>query len=284
MVSDVLTAPFVPNPASYALNRTLHWALRTARTCLTGGRSDYVAVSPPFLTRQVIRDRKTGRRMTFRIRDESDYCTLENTFLEENYRLLRLARAPEIASAYERILARGQAPLIVDCGANIGLTAAYFSAKFPRAKIIAIEPNEANLRLARLNCPSPQVEFVQAGIASECKKGRIVDPGRGNDAFRVDPDPLGSLDLISVDSLLERQDGAEVRPFIIKIDIEGFEHELFSQNTAWIERFPLLIIELHDWLLPKRGTSANFLRAIAALDRDFVYIAENVFSLSNRAS
>ncbi len=274
--------PLVPNSLGHSAGRFVHWALRTVRTCLTGGRSDYIALSPPFLTRQVVFDRRTRRRMIFRVRDESDYCTLENTFLEENFRLARLARSREIAAWYERILAAGRTPLIVDCGANIGLTAAYFSAKFPRAKIIAIEPNDGNLRQAGVNCRSPMVEFVRAGIASECKKGRVVDPGRGNDSFRVDPDPGGTIDLLSVDSLLDRPGCADCQPFIIKVDIEGFEQELFSQNIAWIERFPLLIIELHDWLFPGRGTSRNFLKAIAALDRDFVHIEENVFSLSNR--
>jgi hypothetical protein len=68
----------------------------------------------------------------------------------------------------------------------------------------------------------------------------------------------------------------------VKIDIEGFEEELFSKNTEWVDKFPLLVIELHDWMLPRDRTSAHFLTLIATLDRDFVYIGENVFSISNR--
>jgi hypothetical protein len=44
---------------------------------------------------------------------------------------------------------------------------------------------------------------------------------------------------------------------------------------------PVIIIELHDWLLPKQGSSKPFLKCIADLDRDFVYIRENVFSVKN---
>ena len=262
--------------------RFVHWALRTTRTCVTGGRTDYIALSPPFLTRQVVLDRRTGRKATFHVRDESDYCTLENTFLEEDYRLARLARGAEIAERYDRIVKGRRTPLIVDCGANIGLTAAYFSDKFPLARIVAIEPNDANLALARINCRSARVEFRHAGIASECKRGRMVDPGLGNDAFRVAPDPAGGLDLISVDSILQQPDLADCEPLIIKVDIEGFEDELYSKNFGWIERFPLLIMELHDWLLPGRANSRNFLKAIAGLDRDFVFVAGNVFSFANR--
>lgn len=281
MVADAVASHFVPNRLKYGVGRSAHWALRTTRTFITGGRSDYVALTPPFLSRQVILERPTGQRFVFHVRDESDYCTLENVFLEEDYRLARLARGAEIVAWYKRAVQSGHTPLVLDCGANIGLSAAYFSMKFPRAKLIAIEPNEANLSTARKNCTSPNVHFVHAGVASECKKGRLVDPGRGNDAFRVESDARGALDLVSIDSLLEGPECVGCTPFIVKVDIEGFEEELFSSNVEWIDRFPLLIIELHDWLLPRRRNSHNFLAAISALDRDFVYIGENVFSISN---
>ena len=280
-LANIVPSHFVSNSFKYSVGRSVHWALRTSRTCITGGRSDYVALTPPFLSRQIILERPTGRRLVFHVRDESDYCSLENVLLEEDYRLARLARCAEIMGWYDRAVQSGRTPLILDCGANIGVSAAYFALKFPRAKVIAVEPNEANLRMARKNCPSPSVQFVHAGVASECKKGRVIDPGRGNDAFRVESDADGSLELVSIDSLLADPAHADCVPFIVKIDVEGFEEELFSQNLGWIERFPLLVIELHDWLLPRRRNSHSFLAAISALDRDFVYIGENVFSISN---
>ena len=74
---------------------------------------------------------------------------------------------------------------------------------------------------------------------------------------------------------------AGYRPFIVKIDIEGFESDLFAENTDWVNDFPVLIIEMHDWLFPGQRTSSNFLKTIARLDRDFVYLGENVFSIRN---
>lgn len=43
-----------------------------------------------------------------------------------------------------------------------------------------------------------------------------------------------------------------------------------------------MIIELHDWLFPRSGSSANFLRVIAAMDRDFLIGGENIFSISHQ--
>lgn len=74
---------------------------------------------------------------------------------------------------------------------------------------------------------------------------------------------------------------AQAFPFLVKVDIEGAEGDLFSGNTEWVARTPLVIVELHDWLLPKQRTSQPFLQCIAQLDRDFVYIGEDVYSIAN---
>jgi FkbM family methyltransferase len=261
-------------------SRLVHWALRSVRCLVSSERSAYVALTPPFLNRQIVLHKRRGAMRTYHVRDETDYCSFEQVFLEEDYRLRRLPRGQELVAYYDRLIAGGRTPLILDCGANIGLSAAYFAEHFPAAKIVGVEPDEPNVMMARRNCQPFDVEFVRAGIAAECRTGRLVDPGLGNDAFRVDADPHGSLDLISIDRVPSRF--PEFVPFIVKIDIEGFEADLFSRNTGWVDRFPLLIIELHDWLLPSKRTAQNFLKTIAPLDRDFVYFDENVFSISNR--
>ena len=62
------------------------------------------------------------------------------------------------------------------------------------------------------------------------------------------------------------------------------QEDLFSQNIAWIDKFPVLIIELHDWMLKKRNASGNFLRAISERDRDFYHYTDYVVSISNTYS
>jgi len=56
---------------------------------------------------------------------------------------------------------------------------------------------------------------------------------------------------------------------------------LFSGNTEWVARSPLIIVELHDWLLPKAKTSRPFLQCIPQLERDFIYFGEDVYSIAN---
>lgn len=53
-------------------------------------------------------------------------------------------------------------------------------------------------------------------------------------------------------------------PFIAKIDVEGFEKDLFSNNTEWLADVFVVHIEPRDWMLPGAGSSFTFQRALAA--------------------
>jgi FkbM family methyltransferase len=234
-------------------------------------------ITPPFFRRQRVFNRHTRLVRRYEMRDAVDVEVLHQTFLEEQYRLKRLARFESIQRRYDALRHDRQMPLIIDCGANIGLSAAYFADQFPAAKVVAVEPEPGNVAQARTNCPN--AVLIQAAVSAQCGRGSVVDVGKGGWAFRVIDDRRGDVEFVSINELLERH--AECAPFIVKIDIEGFESELFASNTQWVDRFALIIVELHDWMLPGQRTSANFLRTIAGLDRDFVYIGENIFSIAN---
>jgi hypothetical protein len=70
-------------------------------------------------------------------------------------------------------------------------------------------------------------------------------------------------------------------PAIVKIDIEGAEKDVFKGSFEWVRQTPVIIVELHDWLLPKQRTSSTFLEVIAGLDRDFITVGDNIFSIAN---
>ena len=269
----------------FALKFSLLWLQRLLLTVgrrLLGRRPKFVVLTPPFFRNQFVYDASTRTGLRLRIRDVVDLCTLNEIYWDSAYDLARLRRGPEIAAWYRELLDAKQRPLIVDCGANMGLAARYFAHDYPEARVIAIEPDEANVRQARLNNDPVHVEVRQAAVGSAAMRGRIVDLGLGNNALRVEADAGGTLEIVSLNSILADAERDGLAPFLVKIDIEGFEHELFSRNVEWVERFPVLVIELHDWLMPGQGTARNFLRALAELDRDFVYINENVFSIANR--
>jgi FkbM family methyltransferase len=213
----------------------------------------------------------------------ADQGVVAQIFQAQDYSLNRLQRGAELGTLYHSMIAAGQRPLIIDAGANIGAASVYFSLIFPRAHIVAIEPEARNFALLQANTAGLDVDARHAAIGVADGETALVDPGEGEWGYRTDAAAAGArVPVVGAAALVaEKQRGGSV-PFIAKIDIEGGEAELFSRDTGWVDRFPLLIVELHDWLLPRGRTSHSFLRCIAGLDRDFVYIGENVFSIANQ--
>ena len=211
----------------------------------------------------------------------ADLGVFEQIFVTQDYSLGRLRRGRELVLRYEAMLASGKTPIIVDAGANIGASVVYWGIHFPKAQILAIEPDKANFALLRKNTQGLNVILHEAAIGSIEGSASLSDPGEGEWGYRTARDDAGGLPIISMDGLLESGVARNGAPFIAKIDIEGAEADLFAANTGWVQSFDLVIIELHDWMLPGQGTSRNFLKCIANLDRDFLHIGENIFSIRN---
>ena len=157
---------------------------------------------------------------------------------------------------------------------------------FPQAKILSIEPDINNCDFARINIDGRNVDILNSAIGSQAGKCNIVDASVDSNSFQVkvtDPDSesvVECIDILTVNGLLDTYKASHL-PLIIKIDIEGFEANLFEKNTEWISRFTLVIVELHDWMLPKQANFSNFLKEISKENRDFLFFNENVFSVKN---
>ena len=231
--------------------------------------------------------------MQYRLGTKDRY-TLDENWVKHPYRLSRhgdVARRNFIDEEYDRILSDGDTPLIVDAGANIGASVLFFRWRYPEARIIAVEPEPDNFELLRRNTEGQtNISYTRSALASMDGELRLYDPGRSTDAYRavsaeaaVDGGrDLGSVPAISMPTLL-RVAGGDSVPLLAKIDIEGGEAELFSANVDWVDDFPAIAIELHDWMLPGAASSASFLRCVAERSRDFINPSgtDIVFSLRN---
>jgi len=212
----------------------------------------------------------------------ADCGVFAQIFESQDYSLERLRRGAELRSRYDAMVGAGRRPLILDAGANIGASVVYFAMTFPRAHVLALEPERNNFDLLRENTAGLDVELLCAGIGAVPGESALVDPGEGEWGYRTIRGGAGApVAIRAASDLVEAKRAQGFEPFIAKIDIEGGEAELFSRDTEWVGAFALLIVELHDWLLPGSASSRNFLRCVAALDRDFVYLGENVFSIRN---
>jgi FkbM family methyltransferase len=240
-----------------------------------------IPISLPFLLNQIFYDRLNKNLIKFKIRDFVDFTMVDQVFYSEDYSLEKFLRNYEVNQYYKNILKKNLKPLIIDCGAHIGLATKYFSLIYPHSKLICIEPVIGNFNQAKINnLEYHNIEFLNKAVGAEDGKGSIDNPKLGNNACRINKNEKGDVNIISVNSILKNLE-EDIIPFIIKIDIEGFENELFSKNTEWIDNFPIIIIELHDWMLPKISNSGNFLSSISKKNRDFLYSGENIFSIKN---
>lgn len=142
--------------------------------------------------------------------------------------------------------------LIIDAGAYTGLSTLYYASKYPSAKIIAIEPEQSNFKILEKHTQKlPNVIKINAGLWSKNAFLKIIDMKTGKWGFTVKE--VSELDhccikAITLEKIL-RQYGLN-KIDILKLDIEGSEKELFSNNyDFWIDKVNIIVIELHDKII-----------------------------------
>jgi FkbM family methyltransferase len=131
---------------------------------------------------------------------------------------------------------------MIDAGAYIGDTSAYFLSRYPDLKIIALEPNLPSYEMARLNL-LPYREraiLLQKGLYSTDGVASFSGGGTGA-AIASTGDEIHCT---TVPSLLAEYEIEHLD--ILKMDIEGAEEAIFSAKPeTWLGRVGMLIIEIH---------------------------------------
>jgi FkbM family methyltransferase len=193
---------------------------------------------------------------------------------------MRFPQGKNIMAAYNRVLGQGEVPIIIDAGANIGAAALWFARAFPEAVILAIEPEPENAKLCRRNAASARtVTVIEAALGAA--SGHVsLTAERESWAFKTVRSHEGEIPIVTIPELVSSIPHG--RLFAAKIDIEGFEAEVFLQNTAWLDDLTFLFLEPHDWLLPGAKTSREFQRRVAQCDFDLLVSGENLLYVSAR--
>lgn len=221
------------------------------------------------------------KEIYFRPTPSSDYPVIHQIFEQKVYSLEGWAHEKIIQKYFESSF-QEKHPLIIDAGANIGASSLYFSNRWLNSLVISVEPEKTNYTLLRLNTLGNNIISLEGGIGKENGEMFLNDPGHGDVGFRVSETGEYRVDVFSAEHLIEIGKNRGFSPFICKIDIEGGEADLFSKNIEWIDLFPLIIIELHDWMLPLQGSSRNFMNAINRYDFEILQKGENLFFFNRK--
>jgi FkbM family methyltransferase len=206
--------------------------------------------------------------ITVRCRD-SDTATLRQVFRDREYHIGSQEMRSRLDARYATMLADGKVPVIVDTGANIGAAAVWFSALYPKARVLAVEPDPANFAILAKNAEG-RFEAVEAALGGERGHVEAVRSGQSW-ATQTRRSDAGIAMLTITDLVAQVPDGELL---LAKIDIEGFESDLFDGDCRWLDECAVVMVEPHDWMQP--GTSASFQRELGKRDFDMLINGENL--------
>ncbi len=146
----------------------------------------------------------------------------------------------------------GVPKVIMDAGANVGLTSVFYANKYPQAKILAVEPAASNFRmLAQNTAPYGNIIPIRAALWCACGHVGISGLEFQHAGFRVLESCETSSETVpavTVETVMS-QYGIEFID-ILKLDIEGAEKEVLEGSSAWIDKVGAIALETHDRFKP----------------------------------
>lgn len=209
-----------------------------------------------------------------------DHAIFWQCLVTNQYDIDRFPQTQRLIASYDAALAAGKTPLIIDCGANIGLASVWFHHRFPKAHIVAVEPDTENFALLARNTAhcEGRITRLLGGVWPEPGWLCIENPQQGSADFQVvsvDRGTAGAIRAYSIAEIMEMSGASDI--LICKIDIEGSQAPLFENHTEWVEHTQLITLELEDWLMPWRGSSRPFFKCVGQLPFDYLLRGENIF-------
>jgi FkbM family methyltransferase len=134
--------------------------------------------------------------------------------------------------------------VIIDCGANIGITSLFLAARYPGATILSVEPHPENFALLKANVAEvPRIWPIRAcvtGTPQSAVRFTAHEAAWGN---RITTDTYGMLvPAITIEELC-KQNGID-KIDLLKLDIEGAEEQVLKSGT-FLTRTEHIIVELH---------------------------------------
>lgn len=144
-----------------------------------------------------------------------------------------------------RFRSKVEAPYIIDCGANIGLSVLYFKRLYPQSHIVAFEPDDKVFNVLKRNVErsgysnielqhcavwtsETQLSFMTEGADG----GRLSGPGDANDAM--------------VPTVRLRDYLSQPVDFL-KMDIEGAEVDVLADCAGQLRNVDTLFVEYHSF-------------------------------------
>ena len=208
-----------------------------------------------------VRPRQVSHALTARLRGSSDLRVLFQIFVIEEYASLR--SLDNVAT-------------VLDLGANVGYSSAYFLNCFPQARVLAVEPDKQNMESCRANLTPYEdrvtllhgavwsdrttLSFLQKSTRDGAEWGRRTVPPTEGSAGEIEAWDVGSLiEIARVDTV-----------DLLKVDIETAELAVFGETAKkWLPCVRNICIELHG-----PDCEETFFNALADFDYELEHSDE----------
>jgi FkbM family methyltransferase len=165
-------------------------------------------------------------------------CFTDGPSVVSQFRAIFVRECYAFASSSDR-------PIIVDLGANIGLGVIWWKHQWPESRVVAFEPDPeifallaentrylkgVDLRQLAVSGTAGGLSFVPDGADG----GRLAEESSAR-SFRVDAVTLGDV--------LRAEEAVD----LLKIDIEGAEHDVLLEAQSELFRVAHLFVEYHSF-------------------------------------
>ncbi len=142
---------------------------------------------------------------------------------------------------------QNNAPVIFDCGANVGTSCLYFKNLFPNSKITAFEADSAIAKILKSNLQKNNfndIEIIDKAVWINNNGIEISLEGADGASIYSESQNKIKVDSIRLKDFLEK----EISIDMLKMDIEGAEVEVLKDCGESLSKIKNLFIEYHSFL------------------------------------
>jgi FkbM family methyltransferase len=197
--------------------------------------------------------RNKQKRELFRLWDKlgtsGRYTKQKVTFLKKNVEILDWLSFVEqfreiFVEEIYKFQAADQKPVILDCGANIGVSVLYFKELFPQAVIMAFEPDPAVFKVLEQNIINnnlTQVNLINKAVWINDEALSFSSEGTDGGSVYGNNNKI-EVQAIRLKDILEK----EPRIDLLKIDIEGAETDVLMDCRKSLDKVENIFVEYHS--------------------------------------
>jgi FkbM family methyltransferase len=135
-------------------------------------------------------------------------------------------------------------PLIIDCGAHIGVSVLYLKIKYPDAEIIAFEPDSINFDILSKNVANSNFNHIslrKEAVWIETTELNFISDGNMSSKIATDTENGNQ----SLTNAVRLKDLLNRKVDFLKLDVEGAEYQIIEDIKEELNWVDYLFIEYH---------------------------------------